>query len=156
MAYSKSHRRPAPLLSSIAWFVPGLIAVAIATIGAHPLTLIPLLLANTLTMAAVCHAIGFDPEPSFSRTVLRRGAAHLVMFTTYAALVFLLVAGPMLWLSQQHGLGATVLLAAVLVAALAVLWRLWPAFGLVFVWDDAYPAQGQHEGSWIFTATARS
>ncbi len=156
MAYSKSHRRPAPLLSSISWFVPGLIAVAIATIGAHPLTLIPLLLANTLTMAAVCHAIGFDPEPSFSRTVLRRGAAHLVMFTTYAALVFLLVAGPMLWLSQQHGLGATVLLAAVLVVALAVLWRLWPAFGLVFVWDDAYPAQGQHEGSWIFTATARS
>lgn len=156
MPHPKSHRRPAPLLSSIAWFVPGLIAVAIAAIGAHPLTLIPLLLANTLTMAAVCHAIGFDPEPHFVRTVLRRGAAHLVMFTGYVALVFLLVAWPMLWLSQQHGLGATVLLAAVLVLALAVLWRLWPAFGLVFVWDDAYPAQGQHEGSWIFTATARS
>ncbi|WP_329741730.1 ankyrin repeat domain-containing protein [Dyella sp. A6] len=156
MPPSKSHRRPAPLLSSLAWFVPGLIAVAIAAIGAHPLALIPLLLANTLTMAAVCHAIGFDPEPHFGRTVLRRGAAHLVMFTTYAALVFLLVAWPMLWLSQQHSLGATVVLAAVLVVALAVQWRLWPAFGLVFVWDDAYPAQGQHEGSWIFTATARS
>ena len=156
MPYSKSHRRPAPLLSSLAWFVPGLIAVAIAAIGSHPLTLIPLLLANTLTMAAVCHAIGFDPEPHFGRTALRRGAAHLVMFTAYVALVFLLVAWPMLWLSQQHSLGATVVLAAVLVAALAVLWRLWPAFGLVFVWDDAYPNQGQHEGSWIFTATARS
>jgi ankyrin repeat protein len=143
-------------LSSLAWFVPGLIAVAVAALGAHPLALIPLLLANTLIMAAVCHAIGFDPEPHFGRTVLRRGAAHLVMFTGYVALVFLLVAWPMLWLNQQHGLGATMLLAAALVVALAVLWRLWPAFGLVFVWDDAYPAQGQHEGSWIFTATARS
>ena len=76
MPYSKSHRRPAPLLSSLAWFVPGLIAVAIAAIGSHPLTLIPLLLANTLTMAAVCHAIGFDPEPHFGRTALRRGAAR--------------------------------------------------------------------------------
>jgi ankyrin repeat protein len=156
MPSSKSRRRSSPLLSSLAWFVPGLIAAAVAGIGAHPLALIPLLLANTLTMAAVCHAIGFDPEPHYGRTVLRRGAAHLVMFTGYVALVFLLVAGPMLWLNQQHGLGATLLLAVALVVALAVLWRLWPAFGLVFVWDDAYPAQAQHEGSWIFTATARS
>src|SRR6185437_6385385 len=41
-----------------------------------------------------------------------------------------------------------------LVLALVVLWRLWPAFGLVFVWDDAYPLQ--RDGSWIFTATLRS
>jgi len=156
MPYPKSRHRPTSLLSSIAWFAPGLIAVAIAAIGAHPLALIPLLLANTLTMAAVCHAIGFDPEPHFGRTVMRRGAAHLVMFTGYAALVFLLIAWPMLMLSKQHSLSAALLLAAALVVALTVLWRLWPAFGLVYVWDDAYPAQSQNEGSWIFTATARS
>ncbi|HEX7731884.1 MAG TPA: hypothetical protein VF415_04500, partial [Rhodanobacter sp.] len=128
--------------------------MALAGMVAHPLTLIPLLLANALTMAAVCHAIGFDPEPSFARTVLRRGAAHLVMFTAYAVIVFVLVAWPMLALSQSHSLAATLALVATLVLALAVLWRPWPAFGLVFVWDDAYPAQ--HDGSWIFTATLRS
>ena len=150
----RSRRRPPSLLRGAAWFLPGWIAVAIAALGVHPLALIPLLLANALTMAAVCHAIGFDPEPRFGRTVLRRGAAHLVMFTGYVALVFLLIAWPMLQLHQQPSLGGVLLLAGALVVALVALWRVWPAFGLVFVWDDAYPAQS--DGSWIFTATARS
>lgn len=153
MAYSKT-RRPPPFLQALAWFVPGLVAAAIAAFGAHPLALIPLLVANALTMAAVCHAIGFDPEPRFGRTVLRRGAAYLVMFTGYVVLVFLLVAWPMLKLNQSPSLGAALMLAGALVVALAALWRMWPAFGLVYVWDDAYPAQS--DGSWIFTATARS
>ncbi|MBD8874294.1 ankyrin repeat domain-containing protein [Rhodanobacter sp. DHB23] len=153
MTQIKSRRRP-PFLQALAWFIPGLLAVALAGTVAHPLTLIPLLLANALTMAAVCHAIGFEPEPSFARTVLRRGAAHLVMLTAYAVIVFVLVAWPMLSLSQSHSLSATLALVATLVLALAVLWRPWPAFGLVFVWDDAYPAK--HDGSWIFTATLRS
>ncbi|WP_049622530.1 ankyrin repeat domain-containing protein [Frateuria defendens] len=147
-------RRPPPFLQALAWFVPGWIAVAVAGLGTHPLTLIPLLAANALTMAAVCHAIGFDPEPRFGRTVLRRGAAHLVLFTAYVALVFLLIAWPMLMLSRAPSLGAALGLAAALVLALAALWRVWPSFGLLFVWDDAYPAQS--DGSWIFTATARS
>ena len=150
-------RRSSSFLTSLIWFAPGLIVAGIsAAIGAHPLTLIPLLLANTLTMAAVCHAIGFDPEPDFISTVVRRGGAHLAMFTCYVALVFLLIAWPMLLFSQHPTLGASLLLAAALVVALMVLWRLWPAFALVFVWDDAYPAHGKHEGSWLFTATARS
>jgi ankyrin repeat protein len=153
MTLPKSRRRP-PLPQALAWFVPGLLAVAAAGLATHPLTLIPLLLANALTMAAICHVIGFDPEPRFIRTVLRRGAAHLVMFTGYTALVFVLVAWPMLQLNLSHGLSAALALAATCVIALAVLWRLWPAFGLVFVWDDAYPQQS--DGSWIFTATLRS
>jgi ankyrin repeat protein len=141
-------------MQALAWFIPGLLAVAVAGLATHPLTLIPLLLANALTMAAICHAIGFDPEPRFGRTVLRRGAAHLVMFTGYSVLVFVLVAWPMLQLSQAPSLSAALILAAALVLALTALWRLWPAFGLVFVWDDAYPSQ--RDGSWIFTATLRS
>ncbi|GLQ92860.1 ankyrin repeat domain-containing protein [Dyella acidisoli] len=149
-------RHPSSALISLAWFLPGLLMAGVAAFDAHPLALIPLLLANTLTMAAVCHAIGFDPEPDFFRTVMRRGAAHLAMFTCYVALVFLLIAWPMLRLSQHPTLGASLLLAAALVVALMALWRLWPAFALVYVWDDAYPAHGQGEGSWLFTATARS
>ncbi|MGA0587156.1 ankyrin repeat domain-containing protein [Dyella sp. KRB-257] len=154
MTEPKLRRRPPPLLQALAWFIPGWVAVAIAASSTHPLVLIPLLLANALTMAAVCHAIGFDPEPRFSRTVLRRGAAHLVMFSTYVAVVFVLIAWPLLHLSQAPSLSGVLLLAAALVIALVLLWRLWPAFGLVFVWDDAYPAQS--DGSWIFTAAARS
>jgi ankyrin repeat protein len=153
MTQPKSRRRPS-LLQSLTWFIPGLLAVAAAGLATHPLTLIPLLLANTLTMAAICHAIGFDPEPRFGRTVLRRGATHLVMFSGYTVLVFALVAWPMLQLSQAPSLRAALLLAAALVLALAALWRLWSAFGLLFVWDDAYPCQ--RDGSWIFTATLRS
>ncbi|MDE2308899.1 MAG: ankyrin repeat domain-containing protein [Xanthomonadaceae bacterium] len=153
MTQPKSHRRP-PLPQALAWFVPGLLAVAAAGLSVHPLTLIPLLLANALTMAATCHAIGFDPEPRFARTVMRRGAAHLVMFTGYCVLVFALVAWPMLQLCNTPSLGAALALVVVLTLAMAALWRLWPAFGLVFVWDDAYPSQ--RDGSWIFTATLRS
>jgi ankyrin repeat protein len=153
MAYPKSRRRP-PLLQALAWFLPGWIAVALAAAISHPLGLLPLLLANTLTMAAVCHAIGFDPEPRFLHTVMRRGAAHLVMVIGYSAIVFALVAWPMLLLTQAatplHG----AILAIALVLAVAALWRVWPAFGLLFVWDDAYPSANQ--GSWIFTAAARS
>ena len=152
MTQSRSRRRP-PFLHALSWFIPGLLAVAAAGLSTHPLTLILLLLANALTMAAICHAIGFDPEPRFIRTVLRRGAAHLVMFTVFTALVFALVAWPMLQLSHAASLSAALLLVAALVLALAALWRLWPAFGLVFVWDDAYPPQ--RDGSWIFTATLR-
>ncbi len=152
MTQSKSRRRPLSL-QALAWFIPGLVAVAAASLSTHPLTLILLLLANALTMAAICHAIGFDPEPRFIRTVLRRGAAYLVMFSLFTALVFVLVAWPMLQLSHAASLSAALLLAAALVLALAALWRLWAAFGLVFVWDDAYPPQ--RDGSWIFTATLR-
>ncbi len=141
-------------MQALAWFIPGLAAVAAAGWTAHPLALIPLLLGNALTMAAVCHAIGFDPEPHFGRTVMRRGVTYLVLFTAYCALVFALVAWPLLELSHTPTLGAALMLTAALVLALAILWRLWPAFGLVFVWDDAYPAQ--RDGSWIFTASIRS
>jgi len=153
MSRIKPRRRP-PLIKSLPWFLPALIAVALAGWSTHPVVLIPLLLANALAMGAVCHAIGFDPEPSFARTLLRRGAAHMVMFTSYTAVMFLLVAWPLVRLIQEPSLSGALLLAAALVVALASLWRMWPAFGLVFVWDDAYPEQ--EDGSWIFTAVARS
>jgi ankyrin repeat protein len=141
-------------VQTLLWFLPSLVAVAMAGAVTHPLTLIPLLLANALCMAASCHAMGFDLEPGFARTVLRRGATYLVLFTAYTVLVFALVAWPMLRLHDWPGISAAMVLVATLLLALGVLWRLWPAFGLVCVWDDAYPIR--LEGSWIFTAVARS
>jgi ankyrin repeat protein len=148
-------RRRPPLIKALPWFLPALAAVACAGLTASPLALIPLLLANALAMGAVCHAIGFDPEQSYLRTTLRRGSAHVVMFTAYTFVVFVLVAYPVLKLTQEPSLGWALLLAATLVVALAALWRVWPAFGLLFLWDDAYP-EDSNSGSWIFTAVARS
>lgn len=150
---SNKSRRP-PFVSSLSWYLPVLALIIIAIFVVHPLVLIPLLLANMLAMAAVCHAIGFGPEPSFVRTVLRRGAAWLVLFTAYTALVWLLVALPMISLTHSPSLGGAVMLSITLAVALGFLWRAWPAFGLIFLWDDAFPQPGQ--GSWIFTAVARS
>lgn len=150
---SNKSRRP-PLASSLLWYLPVLALIVIAIYLVHPLVLIPLLLANTLAMAAVCHAIGFGPEPSFMRTALRRGAAWLVLFTAYTALVWLLVALPMISLTTGSSLGGVLMLSLALAVALAFLWRTWPAFGLIFLWDDAFPQSGN--GSWIFTALTRS
>lgn len=150
---SNKSRRP-PLIRALAPYLAVLVLLAIAARIMHPLVLIPLLLANTLAMATMCHAIGFAPEASVTRTVIRRGAAWLVLFTAYTALVWLLVALPMILLATAPTPGHSLLLALALVVAMLCLWRAWPAFGLVFLWDDAFPQSGSQ--SWIFTALTRS
>ena len=95
-------------------------------------SLLLLLVGASLSMAAVCHAIGFGCEPSFVRTALRRGSAHLIALAIHTAIVFLLVAWPLMLLSQAPSLAAALGLAVALVVALLVLWRFWPVFGLVF------------------------
>ncbi|MGH8192653.1 MAG: ankyrin repeat domain-containing protein [Rhodanobacteraceae bacterium] len=156
MPTAKPRRRP-PLSKSLPCFLPSLIAVLLA-IWIPPAwerySLILLLVGASLSMAAVCHAIGFACGQTFLRTVLRRGSTHLIALAVYTAIVFLLVAWPLLAMSQTPSLAATLGLCVALVIALVILWRSWPVFGLVFEWDDAFPAAAEH--SWITTALARS
>ncbi|HKV66012.1 MAG TPA: ankyrin repeat domain-containing protein [Rhodanobacteraceae bacterium] len=156
MPPAKYSRRP-PLSRSLPCFLPSLIAVFVA-IWIPPAwerySLLLLLIGASLSMAAVCHAIGFGCEPTFARTALRRGSAHLIALAIHTAIVFLLVAWPLMALSQAPSLAAALALAVALVIALLVLWRFWPVFGLVFAWDDAFPAGEEH--SWITAALARS
>ncbi|MEO8670346.1 MAG: ankyrin repeat domain-containing protein [Tahibacter sp.] len=147
-------QRMRALVGALGYFVPSLALFATAALSLHPAMLLVLLLANSLCMAAVCHALGFDLESSFTRTVLRRGAAHFVLLAGYTAIVMLLLGWPLVWLLHDGSLAATMCLSTAIVAALLLLWRFWPAYGLVFVWDDAYPDDGR--GSWIFTAVSRS
>lgn len=156
MPTAKPRRRPS-LAKSLLLFLPSLAAVSIAIWIPSPYeryALLPLLIGASLSMAAACHAIGFGCEPGFTRTVLRRGPAHLIALAIYTAVVFVLTAWPLLALSRAPSLAASLGLAAALVVVLMVLWRLWPAFGLVFEWDDAFPASAEH--SWIIAALARS
>ncbi|HJU39823.1 MAG TPA: hypothetical protein VJ724_09645, partial [Tahibacter sp.] len=147
-------KRVRRLIASLPYFLPAAVALAAAALIAHPAALLLLLAANTLALAAVCRGIGFEPEDSFARDVLRRGAAHYALLAVYTAVVMLLIGVPALWLIREGSLAATLAVSTAAVVALLVLWRFWAAFGLLFVWDDAYP--DEEDSSWIFAALSRS
>jgi ankyrin repeat protein len=156
MPTAQPRRRPS-LLQALLCFLPSLVVVLAAIWIPRPFaaySLILLLVGASLSMAAVCHALGWGAEASFARTALRRGAAHLLALALHTALVFVLVAWPLLALSRQPSLVATLGLAVALAISAVVLWRLWPVFALVFEWEDAFPA-GERR-AWITAAITRS
>lgn len=146
--------RLAAFVASLPYFLPAAACLLAAAFVTHPAVLLLLLAANSLTLAAICHGLGFGLEDRFSHTVARRGAAHFVLLASYCAAVMLLLGWPLAWLLQGGSLAATMCLSAAVVVALLLLWRVWPAFGLVLVWDDAYPEE--EKGSWILAAVSRS
>lgn len=135
--------------------LPAWLLFALAAAIDPPLCLVLLLAANALTMTGICHALGFDMEASFPRSIARRGVAYFVLSTTYTALVAALLAAPAWWLFRDGSLAAALALSAAVVVALLALWRVWPAFALPFLWDDAYPRDTEG-GSWLLTALRRS
>lgn len=156
MPTAQPSRRPS-LLQALIGFLLSLAVVLAAIRIPRPLqacSLILLLTGASLSMAAVCHALGWACEVNFTRAALRRGAAHLIALALHTAVVFLLVAWPLLALAHQPSLVATLGLAVALAISMAVLWRLWPVFGLVFEWEDAFPVGKRRP--WITTALARS
>ena len=139
---------------TIRHLLPAWLAFALAAPVQHPLTFVLLLIGNALAMTGICHALGLDMESSFGRSIARRGLAYFVMLTTYTAAVAALVVGPAWWLARDGSLPAALTLSIALVVALFALWRLWPAFALPLIWDDAYPSE--ERGSWLFGALRRS
>jgi ankyrin repeat protein len=146
--------RPRSLLAGLARFIPAFLVFAVVAVAVHPLALVLLLVGNALALTAVCAGIGFDMDASFARSIARRGLAAFVLLSLYTALVALLLAAPAHWLAREPSLPGALALSAALLIALFALWRLWPAFALPFVWDDAYPEEGQ--GSWLLTSLRRS
>lgn len=135
------------------YFIPAALIFLVSARITNPSVLGLLLVADALTMAAVCQAVGFDLESNFVRTILRRGAAYFALLVGYTAVVACLIGYPLLWVLRDGSLAATLALSTAAVVSLLSLWRLWPAFGLVLVWDDAYPEDSQR--SWIFAAAVR-
>ncbi|MEP7042541.1 MAG: ankyrin repeat domain-containing protein [Dokdonella sp.] len=147
--------RLSTLFAAIRHLLPASLLFALAALIDHPLALVLMLVANALTMTAICHAIGFGREAGFLRSVARRGLAYFILLTTYTAFVAAILAGPAWWLSKDNSLPAALALSSALVIALLALWRIWPAFALPLLWDDAYPHDDER-GSWLSTALRRS
>ena len=135
--------------------LPAWLLFALAAAIEHPLCLVLLLAANALTMTGICHAVGFDMEAHFVRSIARRGVPYFVLLTAYAAFVAAVLAAPAWWLARDGSFPAALALSAAMVVALLALWRIWPAFALPFLWDDAYP-HDEERGSWLLTALRRS
>ena len=135
--------------------LPAWAVFLLAGLIAHPLCLVLLLAANAMVMTGVCRAIGFDREATFARSIARRGLAYFVMLTAYTAFVAVVLAGPAWWLGRDGSLPAALAMSTALVVALLALWRVWPAFSLPLLWDDAYP-RDDARGSWLLTALQRS
>ncbi len=120
--------------SGLLCFVPALVVFAAAGMLHHPSAIALLLVADALTMTAICQVLGLARETTFSANILRRGSAYALLLTGYAALVALLISYPLWWLESDPTLAATLALTTAVVAVLLLPWRLWPALGIVFVW----------------------
>ena len=135
------------------FFVPAISLAFLAAPINHPAVLVPLLLAQPLFLAGAVCALGYHLESDFASLALRRGSVALVLVVLYTAWVALLAGAPLIALVRAGTPELALLLSAGFLAAAASLWRLWPVFALVMLWDDAYPAPG--EGSWMLTAISR-
>ncbi|HET9482895.1 MAG TPA: ankyrin repeat domain-containing protein [Xanthomonadales bacterium] len=149
-------RRAAASFARLRYFVPA-VALTLATgLVEHPAVLVALLLAQPLYVAAAVAALGYLVEPDFRTLVLRRGVAFLVLLSAYALLVALALGMPTVALARAATPANALLLSLGFALSVASLWRIWPAYGLLFVWDDAYPGDGEDGGSWLVTAQRRA
>lgn len=143
------------LRNAMRLLLPAWLLYALAALLVHPVSLVVLLLANAITMTAISRAIGFDHDTRFVQGLARRGVVYFIATSAYAALVAGLVAMPAWWLIKDGSLVAALGLSATLMLSLVCLWRIWPAFALPLLWDDAYPHPDE-QGSWLSTALQRS
>ncbi len=128
-------------LASLLWFIPAGIAFLSVAFLPSPWSLPSLLVANTLTMVAVCCRLGFVKQQEILRCLCQRGLAYLFLLTTYTAFAAVILGYPLQWLGQESSLGAALAVSASAAIALLGVWRVWPAFGFVFVWKAACSRQ---------------
>jgi ankyrin repeat protein len=141
------------LLARARYLLPALLLAASAALTAHPVALAALLLALPLYFVGAAAALGYHLEQDFARFALRRGSVSLALIVGYAGLIAVATGWPALRLVETGTPLAALALALGFLFALIVLWRHWPVFALVLLWDDAYPESGS--GSWMLTAIRR-
>jgi uncharacterized protein len=144
MLRSYSERQNSSLLR-LAYLAPALAAFVGAAFIEHPASLALLLLADALTMLAVCRFRGFLRADAFV-TAARKSAHYGVLFSGYTLLTALLIGYPLAWLLKVGSLGAALTLSGAVVIALLILWRWWPAFGTVFTVRAPGPIRAERAG----------
>ncbi|HVF36297.1 MAG TPA: ankyrin repeat domain-containing protein [Candidatus Saccharimonadia bacterium] len=148
--------RIAANFARLRYFLPAVVLTLATGFVEHPAVLVALLLAQPLYVAGAVSALGYLLEPDFGTLVLRRGSAFLVLLSAYAAFVALVLGTPAVWLAREATPAHALLLSLGVAIAVASLWRIWPAFGRLFVGDDAYPEPGAEAGSWLVAAQRRA
>ena len=151
-------RRAAARFARLRYFLPAVALALSAALIDHPAVLIALLLAQPLYLAGAISLLGYSLETDFAALALRRGSAFLGLLVVYAAFVALVLGTPTVWLAQAATKANALMVSAGFAIAVFALWRLWPAFGLVFIWDDAYPDENEEggRGSWMLAAQRRA
>ena len=125
----KLPRRPA-----FAWMLIGFLPAIALTLAAGllpaPWPVLPLVLAQSLAIAASCHAFGRLADPGQPGMRIARLVTHALLLGFFAAWLWLLTAWPLTALEQVPTLGASVLLSIALLLVLASLWSWWPLLAL--------------------------
>src|SRR5581483_759039 len=123
-----SERSPSTL-TRLACFVPAICAFVGAAYVEHRATILLLLTADVLTVAATCRALGLARDARFGELALRRGFSYFLLLGGYTALIAVLIGYPLSELSREGSFGAALAVSSAGVIALIGVWRWWPAFG---------------------------
>ncbi|HET6604741.1 MAG TPA: ankyrin repeat domain-containing protein [Xanthomonadaceae bacterium] len=94
-------------------------------------------LAQPCLLAAAVFALGYQFESGFLASLWRRGVPALLLLALGAGIVAGTTWWPAKQLLTQGSLGAVLALSAIAAAAWLLLWRLWPAPALPFLWEQA-------------------
>ncbi|MEO6064444.1 MAG: ankyrin repeat domain-containing protein, partial [Lysobacterales bacterium] len=136
------------------YFLPALALTAPVAFITHPATLLLLLLALPLYAAAAARMLRACDDATWFELLGRGALAYLLMELLLAALVAALVGWPTSQLLRTPDAASAVWLSLGVAVLLLLMWRLWPVFGLVWVWDNATVAES--EGSASLAALRRS
>jgi hypothetical protein len=133
------------------WFFLAALVYLCAALTPSSWSLPLLLIANALVMTAICVQLGFVNASGFSRRVWQCAGTYLLLLCAHVAFVAIVLGYPLQWLWSESSLGAALAVSAASAIVLLGVWRLWPAFGLVFVCKPEHVPRspGSHSDSTV-------
>ena len=134
-------------LGRLRYFLPALALIAPVAFITHPATLILLLLALPFYAAAAARMLRAREDAAWLELLVRSALAYLLMVLALAVLVAALLGWPAWQLLRAPDAASAVWLSVAIALLLMLLWRVWPVFGLVWMWEDASARDGDGSAS---------